>query len=151
MVRIWQRFHPGETLSTIKFTFKVKEYVWNVENNPRFLASEKLSWKGLCGKYLVVWAVLWCHPLYRDYRVPEFLSLRRNWVPPTPSTASECVSLLGPRGERSNTPLRVRGWEDPSRTTGKKAWHSVYSVPFHLHVPRRLSWCKYFCRFYICI
>jgi hypothetical protein len=32
MIRIWQRFHPGETLSTIKFTFKVKEYASNNEN-----------------------------------------------------------------------------------------------------------------------
>jgi hypothetical protein len=38
MVRIWQRFHPGETLSTIKFTFKVKEYASNDENNPRVFA-----------------------------------------------------------------------------------------------------------------
>ncbi len=34
----------------------------------------------------------------------------------------------GPKGGRSNSLLRVRGWEDPIRTTGKQAWHSVYSV-----------------------
>jgi hypothetical protein len=32
------------------------------------------------------------------------------------------------QGGRSNTPLRVRRWVDPIRTTGKKGWHSVYSV-----------------------
>ncbi len=39
-----------------------------------------------------------------------------------------CLSPLGPKEGRSNTPMRLRGWGDPIRTTGKKAWHSVYSV-----------------------
>ncbi len=33
-----------------------------------------------------------------------------------------------PRGG-DNTRLRERGWADPIRTTGEKAWHFVYSVP----------------------
>jgi hypothetical protein len=48
--------------------------------------------------------------------------------PPTPSPASECVSPLGPKGGRSNTPWRVRGWGNPIRKNVNKAWHSVYSV-----------------------
>ncbi len=50
---------------------------------------------------------------------------------PPPSHVSECVSPLAPKRGRSNTPLRVRGvghWRDPIRSTGKKAWHSVFSV-----------------------
>jgi len=48
----------------------------------------------------------------------------------TPSPqASLSPPLIGPKGVRSNTPLWVKGWGDPIRTTGKKAWHSVYSVP----------------------
>ncbi len=45
--------------------------------------------------------------------------------PPTPLPASESVCPLGPKGGRSNTPMQVR---DPIPTTGKKAWHSGYSV-----------------------
>ncbi len=47
---------------------------------------------------------------------------------------------LNPKGE-SNTRLRVRGWGYPVRTTGQKAWHSVYSVVlmFGLARQRRLS------------
>jgi hypothetical protein len=68
-------------------------------------------------------------------RVPECLSCRRNWVPP-PSPACECAFPLRPKGGKSNTLLRVRGWGDPFRTTGQKAWHSVYSVvePFYIPV-----------------
>ncbi len=47
---------------------------------------------------------------------------------PTPSPVSECVSPLGPKGGRSNTPLQVSGLWSPIRTTVKKAWRSVYSV-----------------------
>jgi hypothetical protein len=37
---------------------------------------------------------------YSSHRVPEFLSLRRNWIPPPPPPTSECVSLprTGPNG-----------------------------------------------------
>jgi hypothetical protein len=33
----------------------------------------------------------------------SFCPSRRNWVPPTPSPASECVSPLGPKGGATNT------------------------------------------------
>jgi hypothetical protein len=47
--------------------------------------------------------------------------------PPTPCDASEFVHP--PRNQRGgNTRLRVRGWADPIRTTGEKAWHCIYSV-----------------------
>ncbi len=57
------------------------------------------------------------------------VSLKRKGVPvpsselgpAIPSPASEFVSPLGPKGGKSKTPLRVRGWGDPMRTTGKKA------------------------------
>jgi hypothetical protein len=49
--------------------------------------------------------------------------------PPPPPQASVSPPCLDPKGGRSNTPLQVRGrGRKPIRTTGKKAWHSVYSV-----------------------
>ncbi len=42
--------------------------------------------------------------------------------PPSPPQAIVYVSPLGPKGGRSNTSLWVKGWGDPVRTTGKKAW-----------------------------
>jgi hypothetical protein len=46
---------------------------------------------------------------------------------PFPSSpTSECVSPLGPKGGEEQHCLR--GWGNSIRTTGKKAWHSVYSV-----------------------
>jgi hypothetical protein len=52
------------------------------------------------------------------YRIPEFLSTRLNWVSPTSSPASECVSppstwVLGGR----HILLRGREWGDPIQTT----------------------------------
>ncbi len=41
---------------------------------------------------------------------------------------SECVPPLDPSGRGSKTCLLVRGWGDPIRTTGQKAWNSIYSV-----------------------
>jgi hypothetical protein len=37
------------------------------------------------------------------------MSLLRNWAPPHPLPVGECVSPLGSKGGRSNTPLRVGG------------------------------------------
>ncbi len=64
--------------------------------------------------------------VYREYK--SFCPFVRIGSP-TPFPASECVSPLGPKGVRHNTPLRVRGW-GPNQTTGQKAWHSVYSVQY---------------------
>jgi hypothetical protein len=58
--------------------------------------------------------------LYNTYRVPECLSLRPSSPPPP-----------GTKGGGSNTHLLVRGRPEPIRTTGEKAWHSVYSVSKH--------------------
>jgi hypothetical protein len=51
-------------------------------------------------------------------------------APPAPSPASECVPPLRTKGVGGNTLLRVRaeGAGEPNQTTGKKVWHSVYSV-----------------------
>ncbi len=40
-----------------------------------------------------------------------------------------CLSPLDPKGILA---LLVRGWGVPIWTTGKKAWHSVFSVPHYL-------------------
>jgi hypothetical protein len=70
--------------------------------------------------------------LYRDYsrhRVPDCLSLRRNWPPPRVQKLLPQASVSPPwnqRGEDQQS-LAVEGVRDPIRTTGKKAWHSVYS------------------------
>jgi hypothetical protein len=61
---------------------------------------------------------LWIH------RVPESLSLRRNWVPP----ASEFVSPLGPIGWSSNIRLRVRGCGDPILKTLDKKPGTLYTL-----------------------
>jgi hypothetical protein len=53
-------------------------------------------------------------------------SLRPASVPPPPP---------GPKGGGSNTPLRMRRVGDPIRTTGKKAWRSVYSVSDTVYSP----------------
>ncbi len=45
---------------------------------------------------------------------------------PIPSSVSECVFPLGPKGGQHS--LAGEGERDPIRTTGQKAWHSVYSV-----------------------
>jgi hypothetical protein len=59
----------------------------------------------------------------------ECLSLRRNWVPlPLPPPLFIVLPPLDAKWGGSNTPLRVRDMGGPIRTTGKKAWHSVYSV-----------------------
>jgi hypothetical protein len=60
-------------------------------------------------------------------RVPECLSLRRNWVP-HPLTPSERVSPLEPKGGGVTHSLAGDGVGGPVRTIGQKAWHSVYSV-----------------------
>jgi hypothetical protein len=56
--------------------------------------------------------------VYVEYQSVPSLELG----PPNPP-ASEWVSPPW-----SNTRLRVRRWGDAIRTTGQKAWHSVYSV-----------------------
>ncbi len=43
-------------------------------------------------------------------RVPQCLSPRWNWDPPTPSPASKCASPRNQRGRGVHTRLRVRGW-----------------------------------------
>ncbi len=58
-------------------------------------------------------------------RVAGCLSLRQNWDPPAPSRKRVCRPPWG----GGNTRLRVRRREEPIRTTGETAWHSVYSVP----------------------
>jgi hypothetical protein len=64
----------------------------------------------------------------RDYTMPKLpvSDPSSELGPPTPSPASE--SPRNQRGEEGNTRVRERGWADAIRTTGEKAWHSVYSV-----------------------
>jgi hypothetical protein len=65
---------------------------------------------------------------YTIHRVPECLSLRPNWLRPPPSLASVVWTPLDPKGG-GDTRLRVRRrLGGQIRTTGEKAWHSVYSV-----------------------
>jgi hypothetical protein len=47
--------------------------------------------------------------------------------PPTPSPRSDCVSPPWTQRREEQPSLAGEG-RDPIRTTGKKAWHSVYSV-----------------------
>jgi hypothetical protein len=47
------------------------------------------------------------------YIVRECLSLRRNWVPPSPPLKRVCFPPRTQRG-RSNTPLRLMGWRGPN-------------------------------------
>jgi hypothetical protein len=65
----------------------------------------------------------------RDYvcAIPEYhecLSLRPNWLPL--SRKGVCPPLEPNVG--GTTRLRVSGRWEPIRTTGEKAWHSVYSA-----------------------
>jgi hypothetical protein len=64
--------------------------------------------------------------LLKEYTIPYYLEYQRI-CPFAPSPASECVPP-GNQGGGSNTRLRVRGRGEPTRTTGEKAYHSVYSV-----------------------
>jgi hypothetical protein len=77
--------------------------------------------------------------LYARPRVPECLSHRQNWVPPPSNPLASVSPPSNPKGE-INTLLRVRGWGDPTRTTGEKAWHSAYSVGMGMYA--RIDVCK---------
>jgi hypothetical protein len=62
--------------------------------------------------------------VYILYRVPECLSLRRNWVPPPPlPQASVSPTLVTKKGEQPS--LGGEGVGGPIRTTAQKAWHST--------------------------
>ncbi len=62
----------------------------------------RLEWKINTHNRIVEWVYI--------PRVPECLSLRRNWVPPLPpSHASECVAPLGPNGVREQHSLGGEG------------------------------------------
>ncbi len=51
------------------------------------------------------------------------------WIgSPTLPPQASVSPPLGPKGGRRNTSLWVRGWADPTPTTGKKAWDSLYST-----------------------
>ncbi len=76
---------------------------------------------------LLVVPVQWFSTIHR---VPEYLSLRRNWVPTLPPK----LVCLPPWTQRGGVTL-ICGWggvggtnQFGRRTTGQKAWHSVYSV-----------------------
>ncbi len=62
---------------------------------------------------------------YLEYQL-ECLSLRPNWLPRPLSRKVVCPPPE-PKGG-GNTHWRVMGRGEPSRTTGEKACHSVYSV-----------------------
>ncbi len=64
---------------------------------------------------------------YSIYRVPVCLSLRRNWVLPLPPSPAS-VSPPWTQMEEEQQSLEGEWVGDPIRTTGKKAWHSVYSA-----------------------
>ncbi len=60
---------------------------------------------------------------YSISRIPECLSLRPNWL--TPSPHIECVPPpLGTKGGGEHS-LAGEGRGEPISTTGEKAWHSV--------------------------
>ncbi len=59
------------------------------------------------------------------YRVPECLIPSSELVPPASSPASECVPPGSQRGAHSPA---GEGAGESIRTTGEKAWHSVYSA-----------------------
>jgi hypothetical protein len=64
-----------------------------------------------------------------------WLSLRRKWVLPAPPPQASVSHPWIQRGEgvATHSPAGLRGWGDPIRTTGKKAWHFVYSLVLHIH------------------
>ncbi len=59
--------------------------------------------------------------------VPKWPSPRPNWVHPASLLQASVYRPPGTKGSE-HTRLRVRGWAHPIRTTGEKAWHSVYFV-----------------------
>jgi hypothetical protein len=64
--------------------------------------------------------------VYLEY---QYLSLRRNWVPPRPHPLPRKRMWIsqGPKwGETTRCGGGMGG--DPIRTPEQKAWHSVYSV-----------------------
>ncbi len=61
---------------------------------------------------------------YTIPKVPKFLFLRPNWLPPPPFPQASAPSPLEPGGG-GNTRLWERGLGEPIRTNGEKAWHSV--------------------------
>ncbi len=76
------------------------------------------------GRVLIVWD--YTCTVYLEYQsVRPFVQIGS---PPHPfSRKRVCSHHLEPKGG-GNTRLRVRGREEPIRTTGEKAWHSVYFV-----------------------
>ncbi len=62
--------------------------------------------------------ILECHSVFPLVRIRSTHPLPHKRV---------CSPHPEPKG--GNTRLRVRGWANPIRTTGEKAWYSVYSVP----------------------
>ncbi len=66
---------------------------------------------------------------HRVYRVPGFLSSRRNWVPhPLTRKGLLLFPPLGPRGETHS----LGG--DPIQTKGKTLWYSMYTTVYGLHI-----------------
>ncbi len=59
------------------------------------------------------------------------MSVPSSELAPAPSPASECVPPQNQRGGQHS--LAGEGAGKPIRTTGEKAWHSVYSVAFYMH------------------
>jgi hypothetical protein len=78
--------------------------------------------------------------LYLEYhsvcplvRIGSALSLSRKRVCPP----------LRKQGGSATLACGERGWADPIRTTGEKAWHSVYSVPPLVSSPVFYTYCLY--------
>jgi hypothetical protein len=83
--------------------------------------------RGALGNNVEFWVVFISNNRRGNIRTPDCLSLRRNKTPPTPQ-ASVSFDLKGGG-------ITLRGWRDPIRTTGKKAWHSVYcAARTHLRI-----------------
>ncbi len=55
------------------------------------------------------------------YRVPQYMSPRRNWDSPTPYLASACAPPTGTKEGGGHTRLRVRGWGSPNSDDWRKS------------------------------
>ncbi len=93
----------------------------SLESNPRLLKSLKYRLR----RAGTTSTTLYYYYIYTVPIVPQCLSSRPNWVRPLPHLLASVAPLACVRGGR--------------RTTGEKAWHSVYSVVYTHHPPHTHS------------